>query len=82
MRRLKHPNIVQMYGICSKGKSNKSLIIQEFHPRGNLYKILHKDNIKLPVHRQIKLAIDIAHGLNYLHNLVPKIIHRDLKPHK
>lgn len=81
MKRLKHPNIVQLYGICT-ANIPKPIIVLEFLHRGSLFKVLHQDKLKLPKHRQLKVAIDMAYGINYLHNISPKIIHRDLRSHK
>ena len=45
--------------------------------KGNLHNVLV--NEKLTWNQKIKIALDIARGLNYLHTLNPPIIHRDLK---
>jgi serine/threonine protein kinase len=45
-------------------------------PRGSLYNV-HKNEGPLPWSTRIKIAVDIASGLEYLHER--KIIHRDVK---
>ncbi|KAK4401221.1 putative serine/threonine-protein kinase SIS8 [Sesamum angolense] len=47
--------------------------------RGSLYKLLHRPNIQIDEKRRIKMALDVAKGMNYLHTSHPIIVHRDLK---
>ncbi|OEL38235.1 Serine/threonine-protein kinase EDR1 [Dichanthelium oligosanthes] len=47
--------------------------------RGSLYKILHRPNCLIDEKRRIKMALDVAKGMNCLHTSVPTIVHRDLK---
>ncbi|KAH6804681.1 hypothetical protein C2S51_032928 [Perilla frutescens var. frutescens] len=77
MLRLRHPNIVLFMGAVIR-PPNMS-ILTEFLPRGSLYKLLHRPNIQIDEKRRIKMAIDVAKGMNYLHTSHPIIVHRDLK---
>ncbi|XP_054804335.1 serine/threonine-protein kinase EDR1-like isoform X2 [Prosopis cineraria] len=77
MRRLRHPNIVLFMGAVTR-PPNLS-IISEFLPRGSLYKILHRPNCQIDEKRRIKMALDVARGMNCLHTSMPTIVHRDLK---
>lgn len=77
MRRLRHPNIVQFLGAVTR-PPNLS-IVSEFLPRGSLYKILHRPNCQIDEKRRIKMARDVAKGMNCLHTSMPTIVHRDLK---
>ncbi|KAJ9542605.1 hypothetical protein OSB04_029111 [Centaurea solstitialis] len=54
-------------------------IVTEFLPRGSLYKLLHRPNNQLDARRRLRMALDTARGMNYLHNCTPVIVHRDLK---
>ncbi|KAL2902417.1 putative serine/threonine-protein kinase SIS8 [Bienertia sinuspersici] len=47
--------------------------------RGSLFKILHKSNQMLDLRRRLRMALDVARGMNYLHRRNPPIVHRDLK---
>ncbi|WVZ55541.1 hypothetical protein U9M48_006188 [Paspalum notatum var. saurae] len=77
MRRLRHPNIVLFMGAVTR-PPNLS-IVSEYLPRGSLYKILHRPNCLIDEKRRIKMALDVAKGMNCLHASVPTIVHRDLK---
>ncbi|PIN02509.1 Tyrosine kinase [Handroanthus impetiginosus] len=77
MLRLRHPNIVLLMGAVIR-PPNMS-ILTEFLPRGSLYKLLHRLNIQIDEKRRIKMALDVAKGMNYLHTSHPIIVHRDLK---
>ncbi|KAK8508753.1 hypothetical protein V6N12_034858 [Hibiscus sabdariffa] len=77
MRRLRHPNVVLFMGAVTR-PPNLS-IITEFLPRGSLYKILHRPHPQIDEMRRIKMALDVARGMNCLHTSIPTIVHRDLK---
>ncbi|XP_057799671.1 probable serine/threonine-protein kinase SIS8 [Salvia miltiorrhiza] len=77
MLRLRHPNIVLFMGAVLR-PPNMS-ILMEYLPRGSLYKLLHRPNIQIDEKRRIRMAMDVAKGMNYLHTSHPIIVHRDLK---
>ncbi|XP_010555207.1 PREDICTED: serine/threonine-protein kinase STY46 [Tarenaya hassleriana] len=75
MRKVRHKNVVQFIGACTKPPH--LCIVTEFMPGGSVYDYLHKQKgiFKLPA--LLKVAIDVSKGMNYLHQ--NNIIHRDLK---
>ncbi|KAG5007534.1 hypothetical protein JHK82_025454 [Glycine max] len=77
MKRLRHPNVVLFMGAVTR-PPNLS-IVTEFLPRGSLYRLLHRPNSQLDERRRLKMALDTARGMNYLHNCTPVVVHRDLK---
>ncbi|XP_031249412.1 serine/threonine-protein kinase EDR1 [Pistacia vera] len=77
MLRLRHPNVVLFMGAVTR-PPNLS-IITEFLPRGSLFRILHRPQCQLDEKRRIKMALDVARGMNCLHTSTPTIVHRDLK---
>ncbi|XP_068503235.1 probable serine/threonine-protein kinase SIS8 isoform X2 [Phaseolus vulgaris] len=77
MKRLRHPNVVLFMGAVTRPQNLS--IVTEFLPRGSLYRLLHRQNNQLDERRRLKMAIDAARGMNYLHNCTPVIVHRDLK---
>ncbi|PWS21993.1 hypothetical protein DKP78_20695, partial [Enterococcus faecium] len=72
MRRLRHPNIVLFMGAVTR-PPNLS-IVSEYLSRGSLYKILHRPNCQIDEKRRIKMALDVAKGMNCLHISVPTIV--------
>ncbi|XP_068657851.1 probable LRR receptor-like serine/threonine-protein kinase At3g47570 [Aristolochia californica] len=87
LRNIRHRNLVKMISSCSsidyKGNEFKALIM-EFLPRGSLDKWLYPDGItysRLCFVRKLKIAIDVASAIDYLHHdCDPPIVHCDLKP--
>lgn len=77
MLRLRHPNVVLFMGAITR--SPHFSILTEFLPRGSLYKLLHRPNIRLDEKKRLRMALDVAKGMNYLHTGHPPIVHRDLK---
>ncbi|GJW36960.1 kinase-like domain, phloem protein 2-like protein [Tanacetum coccineum] len=78
----KHPNIVSLLGFCHEG--SHMILVYEFASNGSLGDYLGStDNlIYLTWAQRIKICIDIARGLHYLHTRVEderRIIHRDIK---
>ncbi|XP_056169934.1 serine/threonine-protein kinase STY46-like isoform X2 [Syzygium oleosum] len=75
LRKVRHKNVVQFIGACTKPPS--LYIVTEFMSGGSVYDYLHKQRgvFKLPT--LLKVAIDVSKGMNYLHQ--NNIIHRDLK---
>ncbi|KAL5206969.1 hypothetical protein ABZP36_031404 [Zizania latifolia] len=77
MSRLRHPNVVLFLGYVTQ-PPNLS-ILTEYLPRGSLYRLLHRPNSQIDETRRLKMALDVAKGMNYLHTSHPTIVHRDLK---
>lgn len=74
--RLRHPNIITFVAACKKPPV--FCIITEYMAGGSLRKYLHKQEpYSLPLKLVLKLALDIARGMLYLHS--EGILHRDLK---
>ncbi|KAL4333378.1 hypothetical protein GQ457_07G045100 [Hibiscus cannabinus] len=76
MLRLRHPNVVLFMGAVTRPPHFS--ILTEYLTGGSLYRILHRSN-QLDERRRIRMALDVAKGMNYLHTSQPTIVHRDLK---
>ncbi|KAK6137524.1 hypothetical protein DH2020_028777 [Rehmannia glutinosa] len=77
MRRLRHPNVLLFMGaVCTE---EKLAMVTEYLTRGSLFRTLHRNNQSLDIRRRLRMAIDVARGMNYLHHRNPPIVHRDLK---
>ncbi|KAE9446762.1 hypothetical protein C3L33_21340, partial [Rhododendron williamsianum] len=80
LSRIHHKNVVGLVGFCySKGEQ---MLIYEYIPNGTLIDSLSgKSGIRMDWRRRLRVALDAARGLAYLHELAnPPIIHRDVKP--
>lgn len=77
MRRLRHPNVVRFMGAITRPPHLS--IITEFLPRGSLYRIIHRPHCPIDERQRIKMALDVAKGMDCLHTSNPTIVHRDLK---
>ena len=73
MKTLSHPNIVQLYAICSVEKP--IYIILEFMCHGNLKKYLVQRK-GLNFKDQLNIASQVAQGMSYLEE--KKLVHRDI----
>lgn len=76
MGSLRHPHIVLWLGACTQ--PSRLIIVSEFMEGGSLHRLLHKDTRDIPKALQLRLALQVARGLSYLHDRSPSIIHRDL----
>ncbi|CAN0923142.1 PTI1-like tyrosine-protein kinase 3 [Linum grandiflorum] len=84
--RLKHENFVELQGYCVAG--NLRVLAYEFATMGSLHDILHgrkgvqgaQPGPVLDWMQRVRIAVDAARGLEYLHEKVqPSIIHRDVR---
>ncbi|KAI3512959.1 hypothetical protein L1887_20282 [Cichorium endivia] len=80
LSRVNHKNLVQLLGFCEE--KNELVLVYEFMENGSLHDHLHdfySSNVMSWPDR-IKLALDAARGVEYLHEYAdPPIIHRDIK---
>ncbi|PON69406.1 Serine/threonine protein kinase [Parasponia andersonii] len=78
LQKLRHPNVVQFLGAVTQ--SSPMMIVTEYLPKGDFCAYLRKKGALKPT-AALKFALDIARGMNYLHEHKPEaIIHRDLEP--
>lgn len=77
LTRLRHPNITLFMGAAVQ-YPYVALCTELVH-RGSLFHVLRDKTVPLPWPRALHIALDIAQGLQYLHEYSPPIIHRDLK---
>lgn len=78
LQKIRHPNVVQFLGAVTQ--SSPMMIVTEYLPKGDLRAFLKRKGA-LKVTTAVRFAMDIARGMNYLHENKPDpIIHRDLEP--
>lgn len=75
MRKVRHKNIVQFIGACTR-KPNLCIVF-EYMAGGTVFDYIHRQKDKLKIPTLLKMATDVARGMDYLHKR--NIIHRDLK---
>ncbi|EGC30717.1 roco6, ROCO family protein [Dictyostelium purpureum] len=78
MSDLKHPNVVNLLGFTL----NPFTMVMEYIDCGDLHKFLHSqigDILNGNWALILKLALDIAKGMDFLHSVTPPLLHRDLK---
>ncbi|XP_010429034.1 PREDICTED: proline-rich receptor-like protein kinase PERK15 [Camelina sativa] len=83
LSRLHHRNLVKLVGYYSSRDSSQHLLCYELVPNGSLEAWLHGPlglNCPLDWDTRMKIALDAARGLAYLHeDSQPSVIHRDFK---
>ncbi|XP_026413991.1 integrin-linked protein kinase 1-like [Papaver somniferum] len=78
LQKMRHPNVVQFLGAVTQ--STPMMIVTEYLPKGDLRAFLKRKGALKPV-LAVRFALDIARGMNYLHENKPEaVVHRDLEP--
>ncbi|KAK2411650.1 G-type lectin S-receptor serine/threonine-protein kinase LECRK3 [Trifolium repens] len=74
-----HRNLVKLLGFCVEG--SKRLLVYEYMSNGSLGKLLFGDQRRPDWDERVRIALDIARGILYLHEeCEAPIIHCDIKP--
>lgn len=78
LQKVRHPHVVQFVGAVTQNVP--MMIIAEYLPNGDLSSYLQKKGRLQPA-KAVRVALEIARGMNYLHESKPEaIIHCNLKP--
>ncbi|KAH6791139.1 Protein kinase superfamily protein [Perilla frutescens var. frutescens] len=73
-----HPHLVKLIGYCIE--DDQRLLVYEFMPRGSLENHLFKRSLPLPWSIRMKIALNAAKGLAFLHEEAERpVIYRDFK---
>ncbi|CAF4200374.1 unnamed protein product [Adineta steineri] len=73
--RLKHPNILRLYGFFHD--EQRIFLLLEYAPGGELYRRMQKEKV-LQENEAAGFVYQLCNALSYLHS--KQIIHRDIKP--
>ncbi|KAI5384714.1 Integrin-linked protein kinase 1 [Lathyrus oleraceus] len=78
LERVRHPNVVQFVGAVTQ--NIPMMIVREYHAKGDLTGYIQKKG-RLSPSKVLRFSLDIARGMNYLHECKPEpVIHCDLRP--
>lgn len=80
LTKIQHQNIISLLGYCLHGETR--FLVYEMMQNGSLESQLHgpTHGSALTWHLRMKIAVDVARGLEYLHeHCNPPVVHRDLK---
>ncbi|KAF9688906.1 hypothetical protein SADUNF_Sadunf01G0036500 [Salix dunnii] len=80
LTKIQHQNIISLLGYCIHGETR--FLVYEMMQNGSLGSQLHgpTHGSALTWHLRMKIAVDVARGLEYLHeHRNPPVVHRDLK---
>mmetsp|Transcript_8119 Transcript_8119/g.17635 ORF Transcript_8119/g.17635 Transcript_8119/m.17635 type:complete len:862 (+) Transcript_8119:82-2667(+) len=76
--KLRHPNLVLFMGASTK--TRPLVLLCEFCEGGPLYHYVHNlPQLQLSWKQKLKMCLDAAMGLNFLHTCTPAVVHRDVK---
>lgn len=80
LSKIQHQNVVTLLGYCIHGQAR--YLVYEMMQNGSLETQLHgpTHGSALPWHLRMKIAVDVARGLEFLHERCnPPVVHRDLR---
>ncbi|KAJ7964911.1 Protein kinase [Quillaja saponaria] len=78
LSQLRHENVVKLIGYCSD--SENRILVYEFLQKGSLENhLFRKGTQPIAWATRMTIAIDVARGLSFLHNLNANVIYRDIK---
>ncbi|XP_071494273.1 serine/threonine-protein kinase TNNI3K-like [Diadema antillarum] len=78
--RLDSPYVIRFVGACIEDPSHFAIVTQ-YVSGGSLFSLLHIQKRTIDLQSKMLIALDVAYGMDYLHNLPQPIIHRDLNSH-
>lgn len=79
LKNLRHRNLSKIITSCST--ISFKVLILEYMPNGSLYRWLHSRNHFLDIKQRLKIMMDVASALEYLHyGYSTGVVHCDLKP--
>ncbi|KAA8527692.1 hypothetical protein F0562_035439 [Nyssa sinensis] len=81
LQKVNHGNLVKLEGFCIDPEDANCYLVYEYVENGSLHSRLHGNkNEKLSWKTRLRIAVDIANGLQYIHEHTrPRVVHKDIK---
>ncbi|KAJ8768455.1 hypothetical protein K2173_021608 [Erythroxylum novogranatense] len=81
LQKVNHGNLVKLEGFCIDPDDGNCYLVYEYIVNGSLHSWLHGEmNEKLFWKTRLRIAIDVANGLQYIHEHTrPRVVHKDIK---
>lgn len=82
LQKVNHGNLVRLEGFCIDPEDASCYLVYEYIENGSLYSWLHEHHNrgKRTWKTRLRIAIDIANGLQYIHEHTrPQVVHKDIK---
>ncbi|CAI0465635.1 unnamed protein product [Linum tenue] len=85
LQKVNHGNLVQLEGFCIDPEEANCYLVYEYIQNGSLHSWLHDNDKTNPTKKlswktRIRIAIDVANGLQYIHEHTrPRVVHKDIK---
>jgi serine/threonine protein kinase len=79
MNSVRHPSLMAFMGVCLDDERQKVSLLMEYCEKGNLHDLLQDKSEHFDFNISMKVLLETAEGVNYLHLNEPAIIHCDLK---
>lgn len=75
-----HGNLVSLVGFSIDPDDGSCYLVYEFMDNGSLHLWLHEHKGKLNWKARLRISIDVANGLQYIHEHTrPQVVHKDVK---
>uniref|UniRef100_A0A803LAB9 Protein kinase domain-containing protein n=1 Tax=Chenopodium quinoa TaxID=63459 RepID=A0A803LAB9_CHEQI len=80
LQKVNHGNLVRLEGFSIDPEDATCYLVYEFIENGSLHSWLHENKGKLNWKTRLRISIDIANGLQYIHEHTrPQVVHKDIK---
>ena len=80
-RALDHPNVLKVYGVTAGDDGCEVVAVTELASKGTLAELVSNPSVDINIPAKLRLGLDVASGLNYLHTLHPSEVGRKLRLH-
>ncbi|KNA21988.1 hypothetical protein SOVF_038280 [Spinacia oleracea] len=80
LQKVNHGNLVRLEGFSIDPEDASCYLVYEYIENGSLNSWLHENKRKLNWKARLRISIDVANGLQYIHEHTrPQVVHKDIK---